>query len=101
MENAGFSEPLVIEDERRREEIYREVLRECDCSICIRLIKTLYYRQSRRIESGKKAAAVDERYLKLAEDSLFGELAVALHQEKEKVAEIMQKKFSEKVLTTN
>lgn len=92
---------IPMEDEKRREEIYRGILRECDCGTCLRLLKTLYQRQYRRIESGKKVAALDERYLKMAEESLFGELSVVLEREKEQVAKIVKEKLSKKVLTTN
>lgn len=101
LEKAELAEPLEIGDERKREEIYREVLRGCDCDACLRLLKTLYDRQHIRIESGKKVAAVDERYMKMAEDSLFGELAVVLEEKREQIREKIYEKISEKLLTTN
>lgn len=101
MEGAELAEPLEIRDERKREEIYREVLRGCDCDDCVRLLKTLYGRQNVRLENGKKVAALDERYMKMAEESLFGELAVSLGEEREEVREKVYTKISEKVLTTN
>lgn len=99
LEGIEMIESLEIDDEKRREEAYRNILRECDCIDCIRLLKTLYQRQRVRIESGKKVAAVDERYMKMAEESLFGELAVVLKQKKEQVAELVREKICEKVLT--
>ena len=53
----------------------------------MRLILTIRSRMQERIESGKKATALDERYLKLAEDYLYTELAVALDSEVEDVPE--------------
>ena len=101
VETITLIEPLEIGDERKREETYREILKECDPGVCIKLLKTLYHRQYLRVESGKKVAAVDERYLKMAEDCVFGELAVALNQKKEQVADMLREKISKKVLTTN
>lgn len=101
IETVALMEPVEIVDERKREEIYREILRECDLRVCIRLLKTLYHRQYVRMESGKKVAAVDERYMKMAEDCIFGELAVALNQKKDEVADMLREKISKKVLTTN
>jgi len=101
MERAELAEPLEIGDERKREEVYRDILRRCDCDACLRLLKTLRDRQNIRIESGKKVAAVDERYMKMAEDSLFGELAVALQEKRELIREKIYEKISENVLTTN
>ena len=44
----------------------------------MRLIKTSYQRNQSRIEKGKKATTSDERYLQMAEENLFGELAIPL-----------------------
>lgn len=101
MESVEQAEPLEIGEERKREEMYREVLRGCDCNACLRLLKTLYGRQHVRLENGKKVAALDERYMKMAEDSLFGELAASLGEDREEVREKIYEKISEKVLTTN
>ena len=40
------------------------------------MIKTSYQRNQARIKNGKKATTSDERYLHMAEDNLFGELAI-------------------------
>lgn len=101
VESVELAEPLEIGEERKREEMYREILRGCDCYACLRLLKTLYGRQRIRLESGKKVAALDERYMKMAEDSLFGELAASLGKKREEVREKVYEKISDKVLTTN
>ncbi len=74
---------IWVADEKRRESIYKEVIHKCDCREWVKIIKTLYLRKCSRIAEGKKVTAVDERYLKIAEDNLYGELAVALRMEKE------------------
>lgn len=101
MERVELAEPLEIGEERKREEIYREVLRGCDCDECLRLLKTLHGRQHVRLENGKKVAALDERYMKMAEESLFGELAASLGRKREEVRELIYEKIADKVLTTN
>ena len=45
--------------------------------------------RSGRTESGKKAIAVDEKYMRLAEEALYSELAFALGVEKDKVLKII------------
>ncbi|MCI6870196.1 MAG: hypothetical protein MR853_05635 [Selenomonadales bacterium] len=45
--------------------------------------------RSRRTESGKKAIAVDEKYMRLAEEALYSELAFALGVKKDKVLKII------------
>lgn len=69
---------LWVENDKKREETYKEALRSCDCRQWVKLIKTSYQRNQARIKRGKKATTSDERYLQMAEDNLFGELAIPL-----------------------
>lgn len=69
-------ETLWIENDKKREEVYKEALRSCDSRQWVRLIKTSYQRNQDRMKVGKKATTSDERYLHMAEDHLFGELAI-------------------------
>ena len=71
-------ETLRVENDKNREEVYKEALRSCDSRQWVRLIKTSYQRNQIRIEKGKKATTSDERYLQMAEENLFGELAIPL-----------------------
>lgn len=78
-------EQLWVSDEKSREQIYREALKTCDCTVLIKIIKTLYLRRQARIDDGKKVTALDERYLKNAEEQLYGELALSLEMEKDEM----------------
>lgn len=69
---------LWIPNEKMREAKYKECLRTCECEDMIRIIKTLYIRKLDREAQGKKITATDERYLKMAEGSLYSELSLAL-----------------------
>lgn len=60
-------------------------MRNSSCEDYIRIIKTLYLRKQDRLAKGQKIIGLDERYLKQAEDLLYGELAVALGIEKQGV----------------
>lgn len=71
-------EPLKVEDERSREQVYKNVLKTCDCREMVRLIKTVYTRRQKRLSGGKKVTAVDEKYYRAAEEQLYGELAIPL-----------------------
>jgi CarD family transcriptional regulator len=53
-------------------------MRKCDCTEWIRIIKTLYQKKMTRLAEGKKVTTGDEKYLRQAEENLYGELAVAL-----------------------
>lgn len=87
---------LWIGDERRREEIYKEKMKTCDCKAWVQIIKTLYVRKMDRLAKGKKVTSSDEKYLNLAEDNLYGELAFSLEMPKEKVGEFILEKIRAK-----
>lgn len=71
-------EDLWVANERQREEKYKECIRSCQCRDLVKIIKTLYMQKKRRNAQGKKATATDERYMKMAEESLYSELSMAL-----------------------
>lgn len=75
-------EEIWIANEKMREEIYKEALSSCDYRRWVAIIKTLYLRKQDRLSQGKKMAATDERYLKMAEDALYSELAFVMGKEK-------------------
>ena len=82
-------EYLWIADEKGRELEYKEAFLKCDCRELVRIIKTIYLRKQSRIVAGKKVTAVDEKYFHMAEDSLYGELAVSLNMTKDEVRDFI------------
>lgn len=71
-------EALHITNEKLREEQYRKCIKSCESREFVRVIKTIHLRKKDRLSRGKKVTATDERYLKLAEDYLYAELAMLL-----------------------
>lgn len=96
LESLPEIEPIEIQDEKRRELEYKAALRSGDCKRVIQIIKTIYLRQERRIEVGKKITEVDGRYFRMAEDKLYGEIALAMNMEKSEVLQFI-KKYLEKL----
>ncbi len=88
---------MDIEDEKKREECYKKALRTCECVEWVRIIRTSYLRIQERKNNGKKTVNSDEKYLKAAEDYLYGELAIALDMEKSKVQEYIASKVDNEV----
>lgn len=86
---------LPVDDEKKREECYKQALRTCDCAEWVKLIRTSYLRIQDRRSNGKKVINSDEKYLKAAEDYLYGELAIALDIEKDKVRDYIFEKVTE------
>lgn len=88
-------ETLWIGDERRRETEYKEAVRKCDCREYVKIIKTIYLRKQERLADGKKVTAVDERYYAIAEENLYGELAVALDMDKAQTKTFVEERVKE------
>ena len=84
---------LTIEDEKTVELQYKACMQSGSCGEVVKLLKTLYNRKKTRLEKGHKVTAVDSRYLKMAEDSLCGELAVALGITKSEAEEVIAGKM--------
>ena len=76
---------LEIENEKLLEQNYKSCMKTNCCDEWVKLIKTIYERRQRRIQLGRKETAIDSKYFKIAEDVLYGELAVALEMEKSQV----------------
>ena len=78
-------QPLEVPSEKFREDTYKAVMKTCDCRSWISMMKTLFQKRKKRLAEGRKFTSVDERYLKAAEDFLFGELSLALEQNREEL----------------
>lgn len=71
--------PLItISNDKLLEQEYRGCMRTNDCTEWIRIIKTIYQRKQKRLAAGRKVTALDAKYYRLAEDNLYGELAISL-----------------------
>lgn len=57
---------------------YETLMKTHDCADLIQLIETIDTKRQFSAENGKKLGKIDEHYLKLAEDLLYGEFAIAL-----------------------
>ena len=89
------AEALGIEDERKREENYKTALKSCRAEELVKMIKTIHARKRSRAARGKKATDADSRYVKLAEDYLYGELAISLDLERDQVKAFIRERIGE------
>lgn len=76
-------------------EYYQKMMDSHDCADLVQLIKTIYVKQQSAQAAGRKGGQVDERYRKRAEDTLYGELAVALDIPKDAVEAYIHKVIEE------
>jgi len=70
---------------RELEEHYSVYLKSHDCGDLLELGRSIYIKKQELLGQRRKFGAVDERFMKRAEDLLYGELAVALDIEKSEV----------------
>ena len=76
---------LVVEDEKRAEQIFKDALSSPECRDWISLIKTLYLRRRVRTQQGKKVTATEDRYYQAALEQFHSEIGLALDIEKDDV----------------
>lgn len=86
-------EELHVENDKLREERYKEICRKSDCESWISIIKTIYARKQERIALGKKVTSTDERYYRIAAEQLYGELAFALEKSVDEVEQLVMNKI--------
>lgn len=68
-------DPISVENDKYREIQYRNSMLTGDGEELIKVIKTIFLRKKKNMEAGKKMSATDEKYLRQAEESLYGELS--------------------------
>ncbi len=90
LNGAGKLETLSVKDEKEREDHYRRALSSGNSMEWSRIVKTLYLRKQERLRTGKRMTCIDERYLHVAENILFGEMSMPLHMT---VKEVEKKYF--------
>lgn len=79
------AEPCYERNLNRLREHYRGLIDSCDCRSLAMLGISIYRKRQEAEAARRKLGAVDERFLKEAEDLLFGELAAALGMERSEV----------------
>ncbi len=79
---------------RQLSEHYEACIKSFDCMELIKLTMSIYKKKKIAEEQKHKFGALDERYMKKAEDMLFGEFSVALGIEKNAVADYISEKIA-------
>lgn len=80
-----IAEPVYESKVQLLSQKYEKVLKTYECSELIYLVMSIYNKRVAAEKNKRKLGLVDERFLKKAEDLLYGELAVALEIPKDKV----------------
>lgn len=77
---------------RELSEHYEAILKSHDCQSLVELTISIYTKKQALLRQKRKFGTVDERFLKRAEDLLFGELAAALDLPRDKVQDYIAEK---------
>jgi len=75
---------------RQLTEHYEEYLKTHDCADLLELTMSIYAKKQAAEQQKRKFGAVDERFMKRAEDLLFGELAAALDIPRDEVSSYIE-----------
>ena len=80
-------------------EHYKSCMDSYECEDLIHITMSLYVKRQEAMEQKKKFGAVDERYMKEAENLLFGEFAAALGIERDSVSAYIAAKIPSTVVS--
>ncbi len=85
-------EPVIHKGSSPRDltEKYDKIIKSHDCLELAKLCLSINEKRRIMSEQKKKLSAIDERFLKKAEDLLFGELSTALSVDKSSVRELIK-----------
>lgn len=78
---------------RAARDFYHQVVMRCECGELAAMIHSVCRKQAWALRHGKKVSQMDERYLKRAEDQLYGELAAVLGTERGDVAALIRQSW--------
>ena len=67
-----------INNEKMREQNYKEAVKANDLEALVAIIKMIYQRKQKRLAQGKKCTATDARYFQIVENLLYMELGAAI-----------------------
>lgn len=84
---------LEIQNEKLVEQEYKACMKSNCCREWVKLIKTIYLRKQKRLEAGRKETAIDGKFFKIAEENLYGELAVALEMQRNEVCDYITERL--------
>ena len=78
---------------RAAKDFYHQVVMRCQCGELAAMIHNVCRKRAWALRHGKKVSQMDERYLKRAEDQLYGELAAVLGTERGDVAALIRQSW--------
>ena len=84
---------IPVGNPRLAKDYYHQCVMSYDCGRIAALIKALVAKRSAALACGKKTSQLDERYLKRAQEHLYGELAAALAMARDEMEGYIKARF--------
>ena len=88
--------PIIEADDKLMESEYKKLLNTKKHEDLIRIIKTTYLRNKKRLDNNKKIAEKDKTYFELAEEYLYNEFSIVLNKTYEKTKEYIINEVTKK-----
>jgi len=88
-------DPCPEKNLRLLSEHYNKLIQSYNCADLVQLIRTVYAKNQTAQKNKKKIGQLDERYMRKAEDMLYGELAIAFNIPKDEVETYITEKIQE------
>lgn len=85
IESLSEQETNWIDDNKKRNEIFKATLKKGETKDWAKLVKTIYKEKEEKTAIGKKLMKIDEDIMKVAEKNLYEEFAAALNISPEEV----------------
>lgn len=90
-------EKIEMSDIRMWEGFYKRCIDTQECTNLLLMLKTVYLKKKQTEQIGKKFGQIDERFMSMAEDLLYGEFSVVLDMPKDSVKEYVASYFERNV----
>lgn len=93
LKDMPFIDAIDSSNEKKMEEVYKELMKCGTHEDLIKIIKTTYLRNQIRIFNNKKISEIDDEYFKRAEKYLYEEIGIVLNMNADEVRDYIIEKL--------
>lgn len=93
LKDMPFIDAIDSSNEKKMEEVYKELMKSGTHEDLIKIIKTTYLRNQKRIFNNKKISEIDDEYFKRAEKYLYEEIGIVLNMSADDVRDYIIEKL--------
>lgn len=95
LDNIALFDEVDVPNEKQKDEIYKKLIHKNDLRDLAKIVKTMYVKKVSKIAAGKKMTSGDDRYYRMAEERLIGELAIVLDLDRGEIKKTIDEKLGE------